>query len=86
VLQQVITTPVRFGLMTIIVASACSLPLLAAGQTSTPRVLYVSTSAGFAHESRIHAGQFYSGFALPQSDSRRGCKLRRTWSMSHHRY
>jgi type 1 glutamine amidotransferase len=40
-------------------------PIVAAGQGSIPRVLYLSHAAGFAHESRQHAGQVIA--ALGQS-------------------
>ncbi len=65
---RVVTYRMRFALLGVLLACACGLPWPAAGQTSLPRVLYVSAVdpvTGFAHESRLHAGNVIT--ALGQS-------------------
>ncbi len=65
----------RWLLIGVLTVATCGLPWLAAGQTSVPRVLYLSHSAGFAHVSRTHAGaviaalgQSSGAFAVTQTE------------------
>jgi len=66
---QVVIYRMRFTFLGVLVAAcACGMSWPAAAQTSIPRVLYVSAVdpvTGFAHESRLHAGDVIT--ALGQS-------------------
>jgi type 1 glutamine amidotransferase len=57
----------KLTLVRLIVTVSCwvGLPVVAAGQTSVPKILYISHAALFAHESRYHAGDVL--IALGQS-------------------